>query len=610
MRLLATAAAVVLLAASAASSAFALPPGAAAEHGLREGANHRLGDDSFIARFGRLPEARDGEKLRMRTHLAYVHGLLAARPATRPALVTRRAELLGYLADYRALDVTPRNTRLPWRSPVFIDDGGRICAVGYLIERSAGRALPEQIARLHRHDFLEDIAAAMPEVRAWIDASGLTLDELASIQPGYAEPAVESWRRMNLAKRRLPDGPYTYAEPSGETRGTIRGGRMEGAWTRRVGEQIVGAGTMHRGAGTWRSFYATGAVMARGPFANNDPHGTWTFYFRSGHVAAIGRFERGYRHGTWSFFHDTAAGTLLARGAFQAGTLAGRWEHFDARGRLLAVASGLVHRPYEGSAEGALLEIRAGRDGLRREVHHFGGTDARRLDGLLAGDEQLYLHNRYGETMLYDADGRLLERTGDRWEARDCKWSRTRRRIARAGDTSTLHRLLDRDGQTAVMRNVRRDDGTLAEPQAAADADGCGAAAAVPATRAARIDAILAAVDAVRAPAPDHLRELVGRAHRYGGFADLAPPNPDRGDDEPTEPTEPAEPAEPAKPAEPEPSFLEREQAAAPRDLAKLLASSYGWYVEWPHIDGRFLQVFHTIPGYVDRGINGSGEEE
>jgi hypothetical protein len=596
-------AAILAVLAVTAATAYALPPGAA-ERGLREGANHRAGDDSFVAAFGRLPNERDGEELRMRTHLAYIHDRLAAGPATRPALAARRAELLGYLADYIASGVTPQNVHLPWRSPVFIDDGGRICAVGYLIERSAGRALPERIARLHRHDFLEDIAAAMPEVRAWIGASGLTLDELASIQPGYREPGVESFRRMDLAKRKVPDGPYVYRDPSGETRGTIRAGRMEGAWTQRVGDQIVGAGELHRGAGTWRSFYASGALMARGPFANNDPHGTWTLYFPSGHIAAVGRFERGYRHGTWSFFHDTAAGTLLARGAFRDGMLAGRWEHFDARGRLLAVASGLGHRAYEGPPGGSLLEIRAGRTGLHREVHHFGGVDQRRLDALLAGDEQLYLHNRYGEPTLYDADGRLLERFDGVWEARDCRWSRTRRRIARAGDTVTLHRLLDGDALAAESRRI----GSGAGAQSVADTHGCAPAVPVPAARAARLDAILAAADAVRAPAPEHVRELARRGHTLGGYADLAPEAPDRGDGDRYEPADPS--ALTAAAAAPEgmrdalePGFLERERAGSTADLAKLLATSYGWYVEWPHIDGRFIQVFHTLPGYIDRSI-------
>ena len=51
---------------------------------------------------------------------------------------------------------------------MFIDDHHTICAVGYLIEQSAGRPLAEKIAQQHRYDFIEDIAADMPEVQAWI----------------------------------------------------------------------------------------------------------------------------------------------------------------------------------------------------------------------------------------------------------------------------------------------------------------------------------------------------------------------------------------------------------------------------------------------------------
>src|SRR5687768_10858863 len=146
-----------------ASTSAALPPG---ETRFRDGANHKVGDDSFVDRFGRAPGPDDREAVRMRAHLEHARTRLAAAPPTRPELAARRAELLGYLGEYIAKGTTPQNTRLPWRTPVFIDDGGNICTVGYLIERSAGRALPERIAALHRHDYLEDIAAAMPEVRA------------------------------------------------------------------------------------------------------------------------------------------------------------------------------------------------------------------------------------------------------------------------------------------------------------------------------------------------------------------------------------------------------------------------------------------------------------
>ena len=82
----------------------------AAPHMLRDGANHHLGDDSFVARFGRAPTEADGEALRMRVHLEYVRAELAARPATEPALAGRRAELLGYLGDYIAKGLKPENS--------------------------------------------------------------------------------------------------------------------------------------------------------------------------------------------------------------------------------------------------------------------------------------------------------------------------------------------------------------------------------------------------------------------------------------------------------------------------------------------------------------------
>ena len=93
-------------------TAVALPPNSP----YREGANHHVGDDSFVAARGRQPSARDSEASRMKTHLAWIRSELAAKPATRPELAARRAELLGYLDDYLAKGITPTNWALPWRT--------------------------------------------------------------------------------------------------------------------------------------------------------------------------------------------------------------------------------------------------------------------------------------------------------------------------------------------------------------------------------------------------------------------------------------------------------------------------------------------------------------
>ena len=69
---------------------------ASAEPALhREGANHHLGDDSFVAHVGRMPSPVDSEHDRMHEHLIYVRDMLAAGPATSPRLQARRDELLG-----------------------------------------------------------------------------------------------------------------------------------------------------------------------------------------------------------------------------------------------------------------------------------------------------------------------------------------------------------------------------------------------------------------------------------------------------------------------------------------------------------------------------------
>ncbi|MCB9731674.1 MAG: hypothetical protein H6745_03455 [Deltaproteobacteria bacterium] len=308
-----------------------------------DGANHRLGDLAFLATFGRLPGPGDSEALRMDTHLRFVRARLARRPATAPALEARRAELLGYLDDYIALAHTPENAVAPFRNPVFIDADGNVCAVGYLIERSAGRALAERVAATWRYLRLEDIAAAGdPELAAWIAGSGFTADELASIQPAYSAPPLDSlWVTWIGPAGRLsvPDGPWRLVDDAGTvTVGAWKGGRMTGRWERFDAHgDPLGAGDFAKGRGHWIGTYPNGATAAEGDYRDNAPNGTWTIRYASGRVAAKGDFLDGLRWGVWSFYHDAPGDKLLARGRYRAYE-EGVWEHYDAEGRHLATA--------------------------------------------------------------------------------------------------------------------------------------------------------------------------------------------------------------------------------------------------------------------------------
>jgi antitoxin component YwqK of YwqJK toxin-antitoxin module len=512
---------------------------------MRDGANHHLGDDSFVVRFGRTPTPADGEALRMRVHLEYVRDLLAAHPATRPELAARRAEMLGYLTDYIAKGTTPINTYVPYRNPVFIDASGNICAVGYLIERSVGRALPERIAKEHRLDYLEDIAAAMPEVAAWVESSGFTLDELASIQPGYMGPTVQYIEGTVVANQ---DGNYRNEDETGVVTGKVKRKQMTGKWKRMTRDgTLAGSGTFANGAGTWTSFHDSGRKMAQGSFVRSRAEGEWRVYFPSGRVAAIGEMHKGKRDGRWRFFHDAPGQPLLATGPFVRGEAVGNWKHYDARGNLVATGTG---RPWAQLT----LDIEPSSDGVRHQIDAGQPASRDRLDLFTKGSENIYVQNW---TWIYDQDGNEIENVDGTWQAKSCHWNARRLRAARDGNIVALHRLL------------RYEEKPTGEKGA-----GCtGEAKPVAAGRMRRIEAMFASRKKLHAPIPKLAFGDPGDDSRADAMM-----RPETGDDN-----------------NPVQEILASDNAD---DMATYLSVHMNWYIEYPHVDEAFVAVYHSMPGY------------
>ncbi|MFN0252184.1 MAG: toxin-antitoxin system YwqK family antitoxin [Kofleriaceae bacterium] len=554
--------------------------------GPRPGANHRAGDDSFVETFGRMPDAHDSEELRMHTHLVWIRAKLGASSATSPQLEARRAELLGYLDDYIAKGVTPKNTYVGWRSPVFIDRDGNVCAVGYLIERSAGRALPERIAAAHRTSFLEDIAASEPAVRAWIASSGLTLDELASIQPAYQEPAIATWKIW--AQKYRPDGPYNVEDVSGS--GTLKKRHMEGPW-KVVDENgtTVGSGTMKRGRGAWTSFYPDGSLRAEGRYARDVAEGTWRIYHPSGNLAAEGGFESGVRVGTWRFFHDVKNTRLLARGRFGAdGAVVGRWKHFDAEGNLVATTweeTPMQWNDRTPSTTGGLgYSIAVVPKNGFVERHHIGMPHAREVHTMMLakGDDMLLSFEVEGSKLMFDVDGNLLEQNllaGEgAWTQRRCHWSEKRKQVARSGDVARLSGLLFND--YTKVADEKLDDfggGHSGEYKPECDAS----VRAVAAERAAVYEELLASRVAVRAPVT--FTQVMATHHgAYNEDGEAAKEDPD----------------------------ATAEEKNDARDLVDHLVRGMAMYAEWMHVDGIFEGLFETIPGrYIHHWAGGNPEQ-
>jgi hypothetical protein len=551
-----------------ASTGFALPR---PNSHVRAGANHHLGDDSFVAKYGHNVDAHASERDRMHQHLQYVRDWLASRPATRPELARRRAEILAQFDAYIANNTTPKNAHVPWRTPVFIDDEGTICAVGYLIQQTTTPELPQRIARAHRYDFIEDIAAAMPEVAEWVASSGFTLDEIAHIQPAYSEPEVKTWRTWDLAKYKPADGPYDKLS----SRGVFKHARMEGRWIAysrssdaNAEERIVGRGDMTHGDGAWTSFYDDGKLFAQGPYADNVAEGAWKLYHPSGNLAAEGAFASGNRAGLWQFYYDTPDKTPIAIGRFAAsGEVTGKWRHFDDHGALVATTWAETPDQWQDTdwevdgGEGFMLDITA-RPGEIKHASHRGtvNSEPQTLDMYALGGERIYVHSAYRhETMFDDHGARLVHGEHGAWRAADCQWNAKRKAYAQRGDLVPLHGALYTDARRRANPQHEGVGGSGAEDPGPA----CGPEVAVPAARATRLDALLAARDEVRALTPQFVRSAVLREEL----------------------------------PEDQLSDADRDNLKQAGDLTRVLEQNMSMYIEWPHIDGRFVELFGRMAG-------------
>lgn len=137
--------------------------------------------------FQRARASLRSEDDRLREHFRGALALLDAADTSRLSVAQRRARAAATatLRGYAARGRFPRNRRFPGALvPVFIDTAGTRCAVAHLVERS-GHADVAQGVRISANNALVRELASNAELVAWADASGLTLAELARIQPSY-----------------------------------------------------------------------------------------------------------------------------------------------------------------------------------------------------------------------------------------------------------------------------------------------------------------------------------------------------------------------------------------------------------------------------------------
>lgn len=148
--------------------------------------NRVSGDKSYIEIFGKKPGGHVPDQLRIRTHLRYAEQILRERPTDHLSAGQQknRARYLDMLIDYYQAGEFPHNDgHSGIRRPTFIDNNGNICAVGYLLEQSAGRQVAESVNKKYKYAFITDIDES--GFKKWAKTSGFRFKELAMIQPQY-----------------------------------------------------------------------------------------------------------------------------------------------------------------------------------------------------------------------------------------------------------------------------------------------------------------------------------------------------------------------------------------------------------------------------------------
>ena len=135
-----------------------------------------------------VTESAEGEFARVRAHFDTVLAELGSRDLTglSESQRSKRALLVTTLMAYRDRGAFPKNYDFPDRFvPYFVDrKTGVHCAVAHLLAATGRADIVDRVRRANNNVRVADLAGDTAFV-SWLDASGLTLDEAARIQPSY-----------------------------------------------------------------------------------------------------------------------------------------------------------------------------------------------------------------------------------------------------------------------------------------------------------------------------------------------------------------------------------------------------------------------------------------
>jgi hypothetical protein len=160
--------------------------------------NPIIGDTSWYINYGNWPFEGDSEYQRISTHLSFVLNQLRNEKNDDRS----RRESLDLLEDYIQRGKFPVNMKHNERKPCFIDVNGTICAVGYLVEQTAGLKVAKKINRRFKYNYISEMKS--DDLVEWQGESGLSMKELAMIQPAYGSIYVRTGNHIEIASGYSP----------------------------------------------------------------------------------------------------------------------------------------------------------------------------------------------------------------------------------------------------------------------------------------------------------------------------------------------------------------------------------------------------------------------
>tara|TARA_R110002096_G_scaffold169779_3_gene341528 strand:+ start:39992 stop:41305 length:1314 start_codon:yes stop_codon:yes gene_type:complete len=130
-----------------------------------------------------LKHLNENELIQLHLQLVVEKLITSPNPLLSEKQMHNRLRGLNKLQCYLETGIFPINTKHAYRIPYFIDDFGTACAVGHMIIESGEKALAQKIASENNYKYLEEMD--YPEMLAWANENGFTLEELKWIQPAY-----------------------------------------------------------------------------------------------------------------------------------------------------------------------------------------------------------------------------------------------------------------------------------------------------------------------------------------------------------------------------------------------------------------------------------------